>query len=29
MGAPGAGAPLHLAILYSERLMEIIVKCVI
>ena len=28
-GAPGAGTPLHLAILYTERLIEIIVKCVI
>ena len=29
MGAPGAGAPLDLAILYGERLIEIIAKCVI
>ena len=28
-GALGAGAPLHLAILYREHLMEIIAKCVI
>ena len=28
-GAPGAGAPLHLAIFYSECLIEIIAKCVI
>ena len=28
-GALGAGAPLDLAILYGERLIEIIAKCVI
>ena len=27
--APGAGAPLDLAMLYGERLIEIIAKCVI
>ena len=27
--APGAGAPLDLAMLYGERLIEIIAKCII